>query len=77
MRAFYQTFPKRNALRTELDTLPRINSIKDSKTRLWYMQEAISQNWSTRALDRQISVFYYERLLSSKEPAPVAEEANK
>ena len=79
MRAFYQTFPKRNALRTELSwthyrTLIRI---KDPKARLWYMEESITQNWSARALDRQISTLYYERLLSSKEPAPVAKEAKE
>ena len=31
--------------------------------------------WSTRQLDRQISVLYYERLLASREKAPVRKEA--
>jgi predicted nuclease of restriction endonuclease-like (RecB) superfamily len=31
----------------------------------WYANEAITQGWSTRALDRQISTLFYERLLSS------------
>lgn len=79
MRAFYQTFPKRNALRTELNWTHyrALLRIKDPQARLWYMQEAITQNWSARALDRQISVLYYERLLSSKEPAPVQQEAKE
>lgn len=79
MRAFYQTFPNRNALRTELSWTHyrALIRVKDSKARLWYMQEAITQHWSARALDRQISVLYYERLLSSKEPIPVAEEAKQ
>ncbi len=41
----------------------------------WYMNEAADQHWSTRQLDRQISVLYYERLLASRKKAPVREEA--
>jgi hypothetical protein len=41
------------------------------------LQEAIEQNWSARALERQISVLYYERSLSSKAPAPVEQEAKE
>lgn len=33
------------------------------------------QGWSARALERQIGVLYYERLLASKERQPVADEA--
>jgi predicted nuclease of restriction endonuclease-like (RecB) superfamily len=40
------------------------------------MAESIENNWSARALDRQISTLYYERLLSSKEKKPVIEESN-
>ena len=77
MRSFYQTFPIRNALRTELNwTHYRcLIRIEEKKARQWYMEEAIAQNWSARALERQVSTLYYERLLSSKEPAPVAKEA--
>ncbi|MDO9310674.1 MAG: hypothetical protein Q7T85_03150 [Nitrosomonas sp.] len=39
------------------------------------LREAISQNWSSRALERQIGVLYYERLLSSKDKALVEAEA--
>jgi predicted nuclease of restriction endonuclease-like (RecB) superfamily len=39
------------------------------------MNEAVSQNWSTRALDRQIGTLYYERLLASQDRQPVREEA--
>ena len=41
------------------------------------MDEAIDHNWSARALERQVSKLYYERLLSSKEPAPVVKEAEE
>ena len=77
MRGFYLAFPKRNAVRTELSwTHYRVLiRIENPQARLWYMQEAIEQNWSARALERQISVLYYERLLSSKEPEPVRIEA--
>lgn len=82
MRAFYLTFPNWNTVCTELSwshyrTLLRV---EDEQARLWYMQEAISQNWSVRALERQISVLYYERLLATQlkkqNPAPVIAEAN-
>lgn len=77
MRNFYLAFPIWNAVRTELSwthyrTLLRI---ENESARSWYMKEAIDQNWSTRALDRQIGTLYYERLLSSKEKQPVEQEA--
>jgi hypothetical protein len=49
--------------------------VEDPETRQWYMREAVEQHWSTRQLDRQISVFYYERLLSSRRKIPVRKEA--
>ena len=79
MRQFFQTFPIRHAVRGELSwthyrTLLRI---ENPAARDWYMHEAISQNWSVRALERQISVLYYERLLSSQEKALVEAEARE
>ena len=77
MRRFYQAFPIRDAVRLELGwthyrTLLRVENLA---AREWYLREAISQNWSSRALDRQIGVLYYERLLSSKDKALVEAEA--
>ena len=79
MRAFYQSFPIWNAVRTELSwTHYRILvRIENLKSRAWYMEEAINQSWSARALERQIGVLYYERLLSSKERSPVEAEAKE
>jgi predicted nuclease of restriction endonuclease-like (RecB) superfamily len=79
MRRFYQTFPIRETLSLELswshyNVLTRIDN---PNARTWYQQEAISQSWSVRALERQISTLYYERLLSSQEKAPVIEEATQ
>ncbi|SFX73237.1 Protein of unknown function [Pseudomonas sp. NFACC36] len=34
------------------------------------------QNWSTRALERQIGTFYYERLLASRDRPAVEQEAS-
>lgn len=77
MRAFFQTFPIRYALRTELSwTHYRcLIRIDNPSAREWYEQEAITQGWSARALERQIGVLYYERLLASKERLPVEAEA--
>lgn len=45
--------------------------------RQWYANEAVSQHWSTRQLERQISVLYYERLLGRRRKAPVRREARQ
>ena len=68
MRAFYLTFPKRNALRTELSWTHyrRLIRIDNPSARDWYMQESIDQSWSARALDRQVDKLYYERLLAAQ-----------
>ena len=65
------------ALRSELSwTHYRLLlGVADGRAREWYMREAAEQHWSTRQLDRQISVLYYERLLSSRKKAPVMKEA--
>lgn len=49
--------------------------VEDLQAREWYLREAATQQWSTRQLDRQISVLYYERLLASRRKAPVRKEA--
>ncbi|TYQ21651.1 UNVERIFIED_ORG: putative nuclease of restriction endonuclease-like (RecB) superfamily [Zoogloea ramigera] len=77
MRLFYQAFPKCDALRHELSwthyrTLLRVDS---ETARAWYMNEAAVQNWSSRALERQIGTLYYERLLASQDRAAVEQEA--
>lgn len=53
----------------------QLSKVDNPAARTWYMQEAISQNWSVRALERQIGVLYYERLLASQDKQRVAEEA--
>ncbi|MHB1463179.1 MAG: PDDEXK nuclease domain-containing protein [Armatimonadota bacterium] len=77
MRSFYQEFPIWYAVRTELSwthyrTILRVD---DPNAREWYMDEAATQNWSTRTLERQIGTLYYERLLASQDRKAVVDEA--
>jgi predicted nuclease of restriction endonuclease-like (RecB) superfamily len=86
MRQFYRCFRKRHAVRGEsIESVLRpelswthyrlLLRVESDKAREWYMNEAASQSWSTRQLDRQISTLYYERLLASRDKAPVIQEA--
>ena len=67
MRLFYQAFPKCDALRHELSwTHYRLLlRVEKPDARDWYMNEAAAENWSSRQLERQISVLYYDRMLLS------------
>lgn len=78
-RQFYVEFPIRHPVRGELESeyisirkelswthYKILLKVKDPKARVWYMNEAAEQSWSYRAMERQIEVLYYERLLSSK-----------
>ena len=77
MKKFYVMFPNTNALRSQLTwTHYRLLlSVENEQARQWYMDEAIASAWSSRQLERQISTLYYERLLASREQAPVKAEA--
>jgi predicted nuclease of restriction endonuclease-like (RecB) superfamily len=77
MRLFYQAFPNCDALRHELSWTHyrSLLRVEDAAARQWYMNEAVSQNWSTRALDRQIGTLYYERLIASQDRQSVHQEA--
>jgi predicted nuclease of restriction endonuclease-like (RecB) superfamily len=73
-----RSFPNWYAVRTELSwthyrTLLRVDS---PAARQWYLDEAVSQNWSSRALERQIGTLYYERLLASQDRDAVEQEAS-
>lgn len=79
MRAFYVTFPKWNALRSELSWTHyrALLRVENDAARNWYMEESVRAGWSSRQMERQISTLYYDRLLSSREKTPVVEEAGK
>ena len=70
---------KHSALRSELSWThyKLLIRVENPKAREWYMNEAVDCNWSTRALERQINSFYYERILSSKDKEPVIREAEE
>ena len=66
----------RGALRPELSWshYRLLIRVENEIAREWYATEAAAQNWSVRALARQIHSLYYERLLSSKDKEPVIAE---
>ncbi|MCL2717442.1 MAG: DUF1016 N-terminal domain-containing protein [Lachnospiraceae bacterium] len=68
MRKFYQTFPIRYALRSELSwthyrLLMRVN---EPKRREFYLAESADSGWTARQLERQINSLFYERLLATQ-----------
>jgi len=76
MKNFYRLFPIRDALRHELSWTHyrQLLRVENGKARQFYIEETIVNDWSTRALDRQINSLYYERILSSNERKAVVEE---
>lgn len=79
MRQFYRLYPKQDSVSLELNWTHyrHLLKIESEKTRIWYMNEAVKEGWSTRALERQINSHYYERLLSSQNKNPVLSEAKE
>jgi len=77
MKKFYILFPNTHALRAQLTWTHyrALLRVEDEAARNWYMEECIRAAWSSRQLERQISTLYYERLLSSRDKAPVTAEA--
>ena len=79
-RQFYQTFTQQeicDAMRSNLTWTHyrQLMRIANPAARNWYMNEAASQGWNVRALERQVSTLFYERLLSSQDKAAVQNEA--
>ncbi|MDW7727061.1 MAG: PDDEXK nuclease domain-containing protein [Candidatus Methanoperedens sp.] len=76
MRLFYLKFPILSALRRELTWThyKMLLRVENENALSYYIHEAAQQNWSVRALERQINSLYYERLLTSRNKAPVIEE---
>lgn len=78
-RQFYFIFPIVNALRSQLNwTQYRLLlPIDDEDKRNYYIEEASTNNWSARQLERQINSQLYERLLLSSEKEKVLAIAKK
>ena len=64
-RQFYKEFPILSALRRELawTHYKLLMRVQNPTARAFYEEEAIKSGWNTRALDRQINAFYFERLI--------------
>jgi predicted nuclease of restriction endonuclease-like (RecB) superfamily len=68
MRQFYLQFQNRHTLCDQLSWshYRLIMKVENENARLFYLDECVKSNWSTRQLERQINSFFYERLLSSQ-----------
>ena len=78
-RQFFLTFPKVNALRSQLNwTQYRLLlPIEDEDKRTYYIEETCNNNWSARQLERQINSQLFERLLISNDKEKVLAVAKK
>lgn len=78
MKRFYITFPNSNELSPQLTWTHyrALLRVENPAARNWYMEECIRSAWSSRQLERQISTFYYDRILASSNKTPVVSEAN-
>lgn len=82
IRQFYLSFPIRDAVRPELSWshYRLLIRVEDMSVRDFYLKESLSQHWSTRKLERNISSQYYQRILSNqsaKENTAETEEVSK
>lgn len=79
IRQFYLIFPISHTLCDQLSWshYRLLLKVKNERARLFYIKEAEQNDWSVRALERQINSFYYERLLSSKDKEPVIREGEE
>lgn len=68
MRSFFQAFPIRDAVRHELSwTHYRLLLRQENEhKKIYYLNESIENNWSSRDLKRQINSLAYERVLQHK-----------
>ena len=83
-RQFYQTYPIGHSVSDQFKFAQlswthhrQLLRVENPQAREWYANESIEQGWSVRALDRQISTFFYERLLNSQDKLAVRDEATQ
>lgn len=79
-RQFYLSFDAEEIRSTPWSNLTwshyrSLMRIEQPEARRWYADEAAREQWSVRALDRQIGPLFHERLLSSQDKAGLREEA--
>jgi len=68
MRQFFQTFPIRDTLCLNLSWshYRLLMKVRNEVEREFYLNECNECNWSVRQLERQITTFYYKRLLATR-----------
>lgn len=76
---FYQCFPDEQIVNACVHNLNwthfrALLRVPDENARLWYMNEATQEGWSSRTLDRNISTQYYYRLMQSPKKGAVMNE---
>jgi predicted nuclease of restriction endonuclease-like (RecB) superfamily len=69
MRQFHATFPNRHTLCDQLSWshYRLLMKIDNTERREFYLKECAESNWSVRQLERQVTTFYYERLLATRQ----------
>lgn len=78
-RKFYTLFPDDQIWQMCLPNLTWSHfncllRVTDENARLWYLNEAAKESWSSRTLDRNIGTQYYYRLLQSPQKEAVIAE---
>ena len=82
-RQFYLCFPDQEIWNTRVPNLTWSHlrcllRVPEEEARIWYLNEAASEAWSVRTLDRNIATQYYYRLLQSpKKDEVIAEMKEK
>jgi len=68
IRQFYVTFPIRDTVRPELSWshYRLLIRVENENVRMFYLNEAIEQHWSTRKLDRNISTQFFQRIIANQ-----------
>lgn len=79
MRLFYKAFPNCDTLRHELSWshYRLLLRVDNPAARDWYINESVAENWSSRQLERQISVLYYDRMLLSADKQSTKSDADE
>nr|AXS01266.1 Protein of unknown function (DUF1016) [uncultured bacterium] len=69
MRQFYSVFPIGHTLCDQLSWshYRLLIRIENEPRREFYLKECVECNWSVRQLERQITSFFYERLLATRQ----------
>ncbi len=80
---FYRTFPILETLSPKSGGLLgwshylKLLQVENAEARKWYLDEAASETWSVRTLQRNISSQYYERTLLSQSKGAVKAEMRR